>query len=135
MSPSQKDFLTCVPLDISYCDYFDVWCLDRISGEYADTLEYLNISGQLVGGIYSIVRNICSLLFTLYSVVLDVDLHHIHNNPPPPPPPPSSIFLIQRQNFSCKLQGRGLVPVLMPFLDFDLKFQSKITSKTWFVNL
>jgi hypothetical protein len=34
-----------VPLDISYCDYFDVWCLDRISGEYADTLEYLNISG------------------------------------------------------------------------------------------
>jgi len=33
-------------LDISYCDNFDVWCLDRISGEYADTLEYLNISGS-----------------------------------------------------------------------------------------
>ena len=26
------------------------WCLDRISGEYADTLEYLDISGiNLVG--------------------------------------------------------------------------------------
>jgi len=32
-------------LDISYCDLIDVWCLDRISGEYADTLEYLNLSG------------------------------------------------------------------------------------------
>lgn len=32
-------------LDISYCDLMDEWCLDRISGEYADTLEYLNLSG------------------------------------------------------------------------------------------
>ena len=32
-------------LDISYCDFMDEWCMDRISGEYADTLEYLNISG------------------------------------------------------------------------------------------
>ncbi len=31
--------------DISYCEHFDVWCLDRVSGEYADTLEYLDISG------------------------------------------------------------------------------------------
>ena len=29
----------------------DEWCMDRISGEYADTLEYLNISGtnNLIG--------------------------------------------------------------------------------------
>lgn len=33
-------------LDISYCEHFDVWCLDRMSGEYADTLEYLDISGS-----------------------------------------------------------------------------------------
>jgi len=32
-------------LDISYCDHIDEWCLDRISGEYSDTLEYLNLSG------------------------------------------------------------------------------------------
>jgi len=32
-------------LDISYCEYIDEWCMDRLSGEYADTLEYLNISG------------------------------------------------------------------------------------------
>lgn len=32
-------------LDLSYCENFDEWCMDRISGEYADTLEYLNISG------------------------------------------------------------------------------------------
>jgi len=32
-------------LDISYCDFMDEWCMDRLSGEYADTLEYLNISG------------------------------------------------------------------------------------------
>jgi hypothetical protein len=32
-------------LDISYCEYMDVWCLDRISGEYADSIEYINLSG------------------------------------------------------------------------------------------
>jgi len=32
-------------LDVSYCEHFDVWCIDRISGEYGDTLEYLNLSG------------------------------------------------------------------------------------------
>jgi len=32
-------------LDISYCDLIDEWCMDRITGEYADTLEYLNLSG------------------------------------------------------------------------------------------
>jgi len=32
-------------LDISYCDFMNEWCMDRISGEYADTLEYLDISG------------------------------------------------------------------------------------------
>ena len=35
-------------LDISYCDLMDEWCLDRISGEYADTLEYLNLSGYQI---------------------------------------------------------------------------------------
>lgn len=32
-------------LDVSYCQYFDVWCLDRVTGEYCETLEYLDISG------------------------------------------------------------------------------------------
>jgi len=32
-------------LDLSYCEHIDVWCLDRITGEYADTLEYINLSG------------------------------------------------------------------------------------------
>lgn len=32
-------------LDISYSPYMDSWCLDRISGEYQDTLEYLDLSG------------------------------------------------------------------------------------------
>jgi len=32
-------------LDLSYCEYFDEWCLDRVTGEHGDSLEYLNISG------------------------------------------------------------------------------------------
>jgi len=32
-------------LDVSYCKKLDVWCFDRISGEYMTTLEYLDISG------------------------------------------------------------------------------------------
>jgi len=32
-------------LDLSYCNYLDEWCMDRITGEFHDTLEYLNISG------------------------------------------------------------------------------------------
>jgi len=32
-------------LDLSYCQYLDEWCMDRITGEHQDTLEYLNISG------------------------------------------------------------------------------------------
>jgi len=32
-------------LDISYSQYIDVWCMDRITGEYANTLEHLDISG------------------------------------------------------------------------------------------
>jgi len=32
-------------LDLSYCDHIDEWCLDRISGEYSETLEYINLSG------------------------------------------------------------------------------------------
>ena len=33
-------------LDISYCEHIDVWCLDRITGEFADTIEYINLSGK-----------------------------------------------------------------------------------------
>lgn len=32
-------------LDLSYCDHIDEWCMDRISGEYSETLEYINLSG------------------------------------------------------------------------------------------
>ena len=32
-------------LDLSYCPNIDAWCMDRITGEYADTLEYLDLSG------------------------------------------------------------------------------------------
>jgi len=32
-------------LDISYCEFIDEWCMDRLTGEFHDTLEYLNISG------------------------------------------------------------------------------------------
>jgi len=32
-------------LDISYCEMMDEWCMDRLTGEYCDTLEYLDISG------------------------------------------------------------------------------------------
>ena len=32
-------------LDLSYSPNIDAWCMDRISGEYMDTLEYLDLSG------------------------------------------------------------------------------------------
>ena len=32
-------------LDVSYCPEIDDWCLDRISGEFQDSLESLDISG------------------------------------------------------------------------------------------
>ncbi len=32
-------------LDLSYCPYVDVWCIDRITGEMCDSLEFLNLSG------------------------------------------------------------------------------------------
>ncbi len=40
--------VTIIPnnLDISYCEHIDVWCLDRITGEFADTIEYINLSGK-----------------------------------------------------------------------------------------
>ncbi|XP_067009404.2 distal membrane-arm assembly complex protein 2 [Anabrus simplex] len=31
-------------LSFNSCPYFDDWCMDRISGEYMETLEYLDIS-------------------------------------------------------------------------------------------
>ena len=32
-------------LDLSYSPLIDVWCMDRLTGEYQDSIEYLNISG------------------------------------------------------------------------------------------
>jgi len=32
-------------LDLSYCPHIDEYCLDRITGEFHHSLEYLNISG------------------------------------------------------------------------------------------
>ena len=32
-------------LDLSYSAMVDAWCLDRLTGEYQDSLEYLDISG------------------------------------------------------------------------------------------
>ncbi len=32
-------------IDLSYCPHIDVWCIDRIAGEYGDSLEFLDISG------------------------------------------------------------------------------------------
>ena len=32
-------------LNISYCMEVDVWCMDRITGEFTDSLEYLDLSG------------------------------------------------------------------------------------------
>jgi len=32
-------------LDVSYSPLINAWCLDRITGEYANSLEYLDISG------------------------------------------------------------------------------------------
>jgi len=32
-------------LDLSYSEFIDEWCVDRITGEYHNTLEVLNISG------------------------------------------------------------------------------------------
>jgi len=32
-------------IDFSYCQHLDEWCMDRITGEYADTVEYINLSG------------------------------------------------------------------------------------------
>merc|ERR550519_572290 len=32
-------------LDLSYCPYINEWCMDRITGEFHHSLEYLNISG------------------------------------------------------------------------------------------
>ncbi|QQP55617.1 ATP synthase subunit s-like protein [Caligus rogercresseyi] len=32
-------------LDISYCEFVDEWFIDRITGEFRETLEYLDVSG------------------------------------------------------------------------------------------
>ncbi len=39
-------------LDLSYCPYIDAWCLDRITGEYKDSLEYLDLSGTFRYSVY-----------------------------------------------------------------------------------
>ena len=32
-------------LDLAYSPMIDAWCVDRITGEYQDSLEYLDVSG------------------------------------------------------------------------------------------
>ena len=61
-------------LDVSYSPHIDAWCLDRITGEYSDTLQYLDLSGCESlnwNGIESIWR-----LTRLKTLVLR-DLEHI----------------------------------------------------------
>jgi len=46
-------------LDVSYCPEMDDWCLDRITGEYQDSLEELDLSGCRrvnLGGLEAIWR-------------------------------------------------------------------------------
>ena len=40
-----RNLLYIKKLDISYSKMVDAWCLDRITGEFQDSLEYLDISG------------------------------------------------------------------------------------------
>jgi len=40
-----RNLLYIKKLDISYSCMIDAWCIDRITGEYQDTLEYLDLSG------------------------------------------------------------------------------------------
>ena len=40
-----RNLLYIKKLDISYSAMVDAWCLDRITGEYEDSLEYLDLSG------------------------------------------------------------------------------------------
>lgn len=40
-----RNLLYIKKLDISYSKMIDAWCLDRITGEFQDSLEYLDISG------------------------------------------------------------------------------------------
>ena len=42
---SLRNLLFLKYLDVSYCPHVNAWFMDRITGEYADTLEYLDISG------------------------------------------------------------------------------------------
>lgn len=42
---SLRNLIFLKSLDVSYCPEIDDWCLDRISGEFQDSLESLDISG------------------------------------------------------------------------------------------
>jgi hypothetical protein len=42
---SMRNLASLKYLDLSYSPLMDAWCMDRITGEYADSLEYLDISG------------------------------------------------------------------------------------------
>ena len=42
---SMKNLTSLKYLDLSYSPTIDSWCMDRITGEYMDTLEYLDLSG------------------------------------------------------------------------------------------
>ena len=42
---NMRNLLYIKKLDLSYSSMVDAWCLDRLTGEYQDSLEYLDISG------------------------------------------------------------------------------------------
>lgn len=65
-------------LDVSYNDYIDNWCVDRITGEYHESLEHLDLSGCVAvtaGGLECLWR-----LKNLKTLVL-YDLDHIQDLP------------------------------------------------------
>ena len=48
-------------LDVSYCPQMDDWCLDRISGEFQDSLEELDVSGCSRVGLSGLEVRFCPL--------------------------------------------------------------------------
>ena len=42
---SLRNLMYLKSLDLSYSPLIDVWCMDRITGEFQDSLEYLDVSG------------------------------------------------------------------------------------------
>ena len=54
-------------LDVSYCPQMDDWCLDRISGEFQDSLEELDVSGCSMVGLSGLEVRICPLLKKMFT--------------------------------------------------------------------